>query len=1034
MEIRRRRERRDKIQSFKSDDDEGVKRLARRLLIANLKKQKELEKSQSKSIEINETARKVVQNAFAAGFHLPTNKIEDSAVPTSSPRNDGEDQTKLNGERSSEPNDEILVLSDSEDYLKRSTETHQPMQMNDWNNSIEERFSQNSDDSVEIPANEEHIDIEALASVPSKIRVGIIEKARIQQRLKSRKEFMSVAANPVNYSQCQLRNFLKASRLNQKVTKLASIVKGDDGIEGERIASDASKRFVFTKETQCPVEKDADECEPSSKRIAEDTSPVKGRKRLRNNKTDINKYSFDESDDDVVLTQKYSKSIKLSSQFLEDDENDADVLQSKLPHNDNNKNYGGSQSNTGEVNKRSSRALAIELSESESTTENQSELFIPDSSIEQEGGGFLTNDIGDSKEVSHHQPSAHINQNMDPSSDEEVDHIFTKKTRRDLEAASIERCDKVVILDDKHSIESEHSEEDIDWEDCEAEADHLDHTVDARPESAGSEAHVPHDIIELPEAEERKDILSSVQLKSSSTNDLDGIENEMTTVDDSYPIDSEHSEEEIDWEDCEADHDNFFHDNNARPEIIGSEAQVPCVMVKPPQAEGHNDSLLAELNKNVSVNDSEKTLLFAENNNGGNQWWNKDESIQKLKQDEDDETESLYFNHDHVAEKNINGSTSERLNAEAIKRAQATASNLTDWAGRAVQRAIAAHIGESNIPSSEEEDVSISNGSVSSEPVHAPSAPKIAAPNIDTSLEGLQKEDLLLREEYNRTERDIDTVTDEMVHETMELLTLFGIPYLRAPAEAESQCVELERLGLVDGVVTEDSDALVFGCKSLYKNIFDDKKYVEAYLSPDAEKIGIGFNEKIALAMLLGGDYTQGVTGVGIVNGMEILKAFGPWDGDTSKVAECLQEFRKWMDGYDFGENDTYNGQILEFQKKHRSARSRWILPHNFPAANVLQAYSRPVVDSSNENFSWEKPDIEKLRSFLSRKVGWDSNETDKAVLPVLSRTSRQTRLDGYFMRIEDEIKFADVKSKRLRQIWKMGSQDERNISSIKRK
>ena len=46
-------------------------------------------------------------------------------------------------------------------------------------------------------------------------------------------------------------------------------------------------------------------------------------------------------------------------------------------------------------------------------------------------------------------------------------------------------------------------------------------------------------------------------------------------------------------------------------------------------------------------------------------------------------------------------------------------------------------------------------------------------------------------------------------------------------------------------------------------SIFDDKKFVEVYLAKDAEKLGIGFNEKIALAMLLGGDYTEGVRGVG---------------------------------------------------------------------------------------------------------------------------------------------------------------------------
>jgi DNA excision repair protein ERCC-5 len=46
----------------------------------------------------------------------------------------------------------------------------------------------------------------------------------------------------------------------------------------------------------------------------------------------------------------------------------------------------------------------------------------------------------------------------------------------------------------------------------------------------------------------------------------------------------------------------------------------------------------------------------------------------------------------------------------------------------------------------------------------------------------------------------------------------------------------LEDLGLVDGIVTEDSDVFVFGGKSVYRNIFDDQKYVEAYLVKDAEQ------------------------------------------------------------------------------------------------------------------------------------------------------------------------------------------------------
>ena len=62
-----------------------------------------------------------------------------------------------------------------------------------------------------------------------------------------------------------------------------------------------------------------------------------------------------------------------------------------------------------------------------------------------------------------------------------------------------------------------------------------------------------------------------------------------------------------------------------------------------------------------------------------------------------------------------------------------------------------------------------------------------------------------------------------------ELLQMFGLPYIIAPMEAEAQCAYMELANLVDGVVTDDSDVFLFGAKSVYKNIFDDRKYVETY-------------------------------------------------------------------------------------------------------------------------------------------------------------------------------------------------------------
>lgn len=58
---------------------------------------------------------------------------------------------------------------------------------------------------------------------------------------------------------------------------------------------------------------------------------------------------------------------------------------------------------------------------------------------------------------------------------------------------------------------------------------------------------------------------------------------------------------------------------------------------------------------------------------------------------------------------------------------------------------------------------------------------------------------------------------------------MFGLPYIIAPMEAEAQCAYMELEKLVDGVVTDDSDVLLFGARSVFKNIFDDRKYVETY-------------------------------------------------------------------------------------------------------------------------------------------------------------------------------------------------------------
>ena len=46
---------------------------------------------------------------------------------------------------------------------------------------------------------------------------------------------------------------------------------------------------------------------------------------------------------------------------------------------------------------------------------------------------------------------------------------------------------------------------------------------------------------------------------------------------------------------------------------------------------------------------------------------------------------------------------------------------------------------------------------------------------------------------------------------------MFGLPYIIAPMEAEAQCAWLNANGLVDGVVTDDNDAFLFGARRVYR-------------------------------------------------------------------------------------------------------------------------------------------------------------------------------------------------------------------------
>jgi hypothetical protein len=316
---------------------------------------------------------------------------------------------------------------------------------------------------------------------------------------------------------------------------------------------------------------------------------------------------------------------------------------------------------------------------------------------------------------------------------------------------------------------------------------------------------------------------------------------------------------------------------------------------------------------------------------------------------------------------------------------------------------------------------------------------------LEAELEANEREADRLQQNHKKLARDAEQVSDETYAEAKRLLSLFGVPYIDAPMEAEAQCAQLEQADLVDAIATEDNDAFLFGGRCVYKHLFDQKHHVEVYSMDDIEaELHVSRRELVALAQLLGSDYTDGVHGVGVVNAMETIAAYGAsesglatfgkwvraWRGDGEEGEEGAAEPPPDDEDDEMGPNEAGDAgeasgsaagvlaqrraRRFAFEKRHRTVRRNWVLPDAFPSSAVADAYLRPHVDNSEAPCQWSRPDLRALREFCLDKFGWTQAKADELLLPMMAEYEKgltQSRIDQHF---SFERRFARVDSTRL--------------------
>ncbi|KAM8809969.1 flap endonuclease GEN homolog 1 [Eudromia elegans] len=280
-----------------------------------------------------------------------------------------------------------------------------------------------------------------------------------------------------------------------------------------------------------------------------------------------------------------------------------------------------------------------------------------------------------------------------------------------------------------------------------------------------------------------------------------------------------------------------------------------------------------------------------------------------------------------------------------------------------------------------------------------------------------------------------------VLKECLELLECLGVPWVQAAGEAEAMCAYLNANGYVDGCITNDGDAFLYGAQTVYRNFAMNAKepHLDCYtMSSIKRKLGCDRESLIGLAVLLGCDYLpKGIPGVGkeqalklieTLQGQNLLQRFEQWREQfqcnninpplvVKKVAHCSECHHPGS----YKEHERNGCKFCESVKYCRPHDSKYCCPcewhqserekqasavednirkrakscEGFPFSEVIQEF---LVNKNklNKIMECQRPCLLSFQRFASEKMEWDKHYACKKVLILLTHYDMNQRKSGY--------------------------------------
>ena len=138
------------------------------------------------------------------------------------------------------------------------------------------------------------------------------------------------------------------------------------------------------------------------------------------------------------------------------------------------------------------------------------------------------------------------------------------------------------------------------------------------------------------------------------------------------------------------------------------------------------------------------------------------------------------------------------------------------------------------------------------------------------------------------------------------LLRMLGVPVVYANAEGEALCALLNEKGIVDGIISNDSDCFLFGATTIYTKFTLENLENRTVMRYDADRltaavhgssrsIALSRKDLVAFALLTGSDMTSGVANVGHKKAIAFMDACRSLTQQPDE-GTCLDKLLAWGD------------------------------------------------------------------------------------------------------------------------------------------